>query len=143
MKYFLLLLPLLFLACNSNDGECKSMPNDYFCVSRSDDVTNRLKINIITNELNPRVPIEIYAGSSVETGALVVRDTVSRSTVYELSEGNYAAYALYTVVHEGKISKLIKLNDVRISAKKEEFCEEDCYEPDYEEIDLKLMSQYQ
>lgn len=144
MRWFLLLLPLLFLACSPNDEDdedaCTPMPDDYFCISKSSDVNNFLKIQISTNKLNPEVPIAVYKGNSVEEGHLLFEDTISRSTFYEVPDGNYAARAYYTATVKGAISKVRSINDAKISAKKVEYCEDNCYEPTYEDLDLKLMS---
>lgn len=139
-----MLIPFLIVACSSNDEEedCKSMPSDYECNYSSTNVMNHLNIRIIRNSLNDKVPIAIFEGSTVETGALVIKDTIKTNTVYELPDGNYAAYAIYNIMYEGELAKVIKPNDVRLSSKKEEYCEADCYEPDYEDIDLKLIEKY-
>lgn len=140
MKKLFLVLFIVIMSCSKSDEEegCKPMPLDYFCISRSSDVTNFLKIKITTDQLNTTVPIAVYSGNSVENGTLLFKDTISRSTFYEVSDGNYAARAYYTATVNGALSKVRTTNDTRISAKEVEYCEDECFEPAYGDIDLTL-----
>ncbi len=132
---------LLFSCCRDDDEEgCRKKPSYKDCYTSSEAADlSTLTVNVTINSLNPRVPIEVYRGSDVENGSLVVTDTLTTSSKrYYLSEGKYAGAAVYKIIFNGDERPATAKNYKKIRADKTEYCEGTCYEPGSADLDLTL-----
>ncbi len=133
---------IVLVSCTERDKEndCTKRPAIHNCTSAMEAGSEgKLTVLVTRDARNPVAIIKLYKGETVESGTLIKTDTLTEdSKEYMLPDGEYSGSATYKILYKGVEKTIISIDRDKLRSDHKTYCEGECYEPDYESIDLRI-----
>jgi hypothetical protein len=140
---FILTCAVLPIASCVNYDEDKNCEHEPASCNQDPPKTGTLSVNVTINSENPSVAIYVYEGSDIETGTLILTDSMGKATVTSteimtytktLPIGKYCATATYS--YEGMTVQAVDSGSIDVDS--QTYCEGTCYDISNAELNLEL-----